>query len=188
MGTTCTALALNDGQAWLAHIGDSRAYLVRDGTPTQLSEDQTLVANLVREGKLTKEEAAHSPISNVIVQALGMGPEIEPIIWDKPLALSADDVIVLCSDGLSGELSDDAIADAAGRLPPREACEALIGAALAAGGRDNISVGVLRAALDAEQAPGSGQTTRPMRVPTAGDGPDGQTRRFDAPSKVGEDG
>ncbi len=57
MGTTCTALALRDGQAWLAHIGDSRAYLLRNGSLSQLSEDQTLVAGLVREGKLTQEEA-----------------------------------------------------------------------------------------------------------------------------------
>jgi serine/threonine protein phosphatase PrpC len=184
MGTTCTALALTDNEAWLAHIGDSRAYLLREGSLTQLSDDQTLVAGLVREGKLTKEEAQHSPISNVIVQALGMGPHIGPLIWDQPLALLKDDVIVLCSDGLSGAVSDEAIGDIAGRLPPGEACEALIAAALAAGGHDNISVGVLRASVEAEQTAGSGRTTRPMRVPA----PDGQTRRFDVPDRGGHDG
>jgi PPM family protein phosphatase len=164
MGTTCTALAFTEREAWLAHIGDSRAYLLRGGSLTQLSEDQTLVATLVREGRLSKEEAEHSPVSNVITQALGMGPEIEPIIWQRPLPLLADDVIVLCSDGLSGAVSDAAIADIAGRLPPGEACEALIAAALAAGGHDNISVGVLRVVLEGEHKAGSGQTTRPMRV------------------------
>jgi PPM family protein phosphatase len=173
MGTTCTALALNDAGAWLAHIGDSRAYLLRNNALTQLSRDQTLVASLVREGKLTKEEAEHSPINNVIVQALGMGPEIEPIIWEKPLALLSGDVMVLCSDGLSGEVSDDVIAQIAGRLPPGEACEALIGEALAAGGHDNISVGVLRVIAEAEQTAGSGQTTRRLRTSAS------QTRRFD---------
>jgi PPM family protein phosphatase len=173
MGTTCTALALTEREAWLAHIGDSRAYLLRNTSLTQLSEDQTLVASLVREGRLSKEEAEHSPVSNVITQALGMGPEIEPIIWQKPLALLADDVIVLCSDGLSGAVSDAAIADIAGRLAPGEACEALIAAALAAGGHDNISVGVLRVAVESEQTAGSGRTTRPMRVFAA------ETRRFD---------
>jgi len=173
MGTTCTALALTDHEAWLAHIGDSRAYLLRDGSLTQLSEDQTLVANLVRAGKITKEEAEHSPVSNVITQALGMGPEIAPIIWDKPLGLLADDIIVLCSDGLSGAVSDAVIGEIAGRLPPGEACEALIAAALAAGGHDNISVGVLRVAAETEPATPSGQTTRRMRAA-------GATRRFDA--------
>ena len=174
MGTTCTALALTDREAWLAHIGDSRAYLLRSGSLTQLSEDQTLVASLVRAGRLSKEEAEHSPVSNVITQALGMGPEIEPIIWQKPLALFAEDVILLCSDGLSGAVSDAAIADIAGRLPPGEACEALIAAALAAGGHDNISVGVLHVVVESEQTAGSGRTTRPMRVLVA------ETRKFDA--------
>ena len=152
MGTTCTALALTEREAWLAHIGDSRAYLLRDGSLTQLSEDQTLVASLVRAGRLGKEEAERSPISNIISQAFGM-PEIEPIIWEKPLALLAGDVFVLCSDGLSGAVSDAAIAEIAGRLPPGEACEALIAAAIAAGGHDNISVGVLRVSV--EQTAGS---------------------------------
>jgi protein phosphatase len=174
MGTTCTVLALTDREAWLAHIGDSRAYLLRDGSLTQLSEDQTLVANLVREGKITKEEAEHSPVSNVILQALGMGPEIAPIIWNRPLGLLADDVIVLCSDGLSGAVSDAVIGEIAGRLPPGEACEALIAAALAAGGHDNISVGVLKVAAETEPATPSGQTTRRMRAVA------GATRRFDA--------
>jgi len=174
MGTTCTALALTDHEAWLAHIGDSRAYLLRDGSLKQLSEDQTLVANLVRAGKITKEEAEHSPVSNVITQALGMGPEIAPIIWAKPLGLLADDIIVLCSDGLSGAVSDAVIGEIAGRLPPGEACEALIAAALAAGGHDNISVGVLRVAAETEPATPSGQTTRRMRAAA------GATRRFDA--------
>jgi PPM family protein phosphatase len=173
MGTTCTALALTDGEAWLAHIGDSRAYLWRGGSLIQLSEDQTLVATLVREGRLSQEEAEHSPVSNVITQALGMGPEIAPIIWAKPLALLADDVIVLCSDGLSGAISDAAIADMVERLPPGEACEALIAAALAAGGHDNISVGVLRVLVESEQTARSGQTTRPMRTFAA------ESRRFD---------
>jgi PPM family protein phosphatase len=173
MGTTCTALALNDAGAWLAHIGDSRAYLLRNGALTQLSNDQTLVASLVRQGKLTQEEASHSPIHNVIVQALGMGPEIAPVIWEKPLALVSGDVMVLCSDGLSGEVSDDVIAQTVERLPPGEACEALIGEALAAGGHDNISVGVVRVIAEAEQTAGSGQTTRRLQASAS------QTRRFD---------
>ena len=164
MGTTCTALALRDNAAWLAHIGDSRAYLLREGALRQLSEDQTLVADMVREGKLTKEEAAHSPVSNVIVQALGMGPDIAPVIWNDPLPLMADDVLVLCSDGLSGMVTDEVIADLARRQPAGDACQALVDAALAAGGHDNVSVGILRV-MDKEPASAPEQTTRQMRVP-----------------------
>ena len=76
MGTTCTAVALQDDGAWLAHIGDSRAYLLRNNALSQLSSDQTLVAQLVREGKLTEEDARTSPVSNVILQALGANAAI----------------------------------------------------------------------------------------------------------------
>jgi PPM family protein phosphatase len=151
MGTTCTALALSETEAWLAHIGDSRAYLLRDGSLALLSEDQTLVAQLVREGKLTEEEARHSPVSNVILQALGMGPDIEPVIWDKPLTLAPGDTLILCTDGLTGLVSDPEIAEIAGRLAPHEAATALIAAANDAGGHDNISVGIIRAAAQADR-------------------------------------
>jgi len=188
MGTTCTALALRDDQAWLAHVGDSRAYLLRDGSLRQLSEDQTLVAQLVREGKLTAEEARHSPVSNIILQALGMGPDIEPLIWDKPLALAAGDTLVLCTDGLSGLVSDADIADMAGRLAPLEACAALIEAAVVAGGHDNVSVGIVRAALQSEQAADQARTTRRMTLPDPADAGkpadagDAQTRRIALPT------
>lgn len=144
MGTTCTAIAIRDGNAWLAHVGDSRAYLLRDGVMTQLSDDQTLVAQMVREGRLTPEQAHNSPVSNVILQALGSGPQVAPVVWSEPLKLAADDVVVLCTDGLSGVVSDKAIAQHAGSLPADEACEALIRAAYAAGAPDNVSVGVFK--------------------------------------------
>ena len=144
MGTTCTAVAIRDGDAWLAHVGDSRAYLLREGGITQLSEDQTLVAQMVREGQLSQEEARRSPVSNVILQALGPNAEVVPVVWSEPLKLAADDVVVLCTDGLSGVVPDQTIAQYAGGLPPDEACEALIKAAHAAGAPDNVSVGVFK--------------------------------------------
>lgn len=188
MGTTCTALALGDGEAWLAHIGDSRAYLLRDGSISQLSEDQTLVAQLVREGKLTAEEARHSPVSNVILQALGVGPDIEPVIWDKPLTLAPGDTLILCTDGLTGLVSDAEIAEIAGRLAPHEAGIALIAAANEAGGHDNISVGIIRVAAQAEQATDPGKTTRrmallePVDEAASRETPDRQTRRITLPT------
>lgn len=150
MGTTCTAVAIRDDEAWLAHVGDSRAYLLRDGVMTQLSEDQTLVAQMVREGRLTPEEAQKSSMSNVILQAVGSSTETMPDVWSEPLQLAADDVVILCTDGLSGVVSDKTIAEHAGSLPPDEACEALINAANAAGAPDNVSVGVFRLAPTTE--------------------------------------
>jgi PPM family protein phosphatase len=190
MGTTCTALALHESKLWLAHIGDSRAYLLRNGSFTQLSADQTLVEELVRKGKLTKKQAETSPVNNVVLQALGMGPEIAPIIWSQAMPLLAGDIVVLCTDGLSGLVQDDVIADIAGRLRPHEACEALIEAALAAGGHDNVSVGVLRAETPAEQTTASAKATRQLRVPDQ-DGNDeraaagGETRTLKIPKSGG---
>jgi PPM family protein phosphatase len=144
MGTTCTALAFRDQEAWLAHIGDSRAYLLRDRHLTQLSEDQTLVAKLVSEGTLTHEEADRSPMHNVILQALGTTSNIKPMIGAKGLPLRVGDVLILCSDGVSNMIPDQKIAEVASRLPPQEACDALIEAVLAAGAHDNASLGVFR--------------------------------------------
>ena len=142
MGTTCTVLAFRDSQAWLAHIGDSRAYLLRDRHLIQLSEDQTLIAKLVSEGTITQAEADQSPMHNVILQALGTTSNINPMIGTKGLPLHVGDILILCSDGVSNMVPDEQIAEIAARLPPQEACDALIEAALAAGGHDNASLGV----------------------------------------------
>jgi protein phosphatase len=161
MGTTCTALGVRDGIAWLAHVGDSRAYLLRGGKLDQLSEDQTLVRKLVRDGVMTAEEAKHSENSNVLIQALGTQPEVVPEFFAEGLRLAPDDALILCSDGLHGLVDDAGIADAATRLPPLEACQELIRAAIANGGYDNVSVGIFRAVAVGEATdhpPGS--TTR----------------------------
>lgn len=169
MGTTCTALAVRDGKAWLAHVGDSRAYLLRAAKLKQLSEDQTLVRKLVKDGAMTEEEAKRSDNSNVLLQAMGTLPQIKPELWDEGLILAPDDVLVLCSDGLHGLVPDDRIADIAGRLPPLEACQELIAQALRAGGHDNVSIGVFHAVSAAparDSAEPQGGTTR--RIAAAG--------------------
>ena len=165
MGTTCTVLAFRDSQAWLAHIGDSRAYLLRDRHLIQLSEDQTLVAKLVSEGTITQAEADHSPMHNVILQALGTTSNIKPMIGAGGLPLQSGDVLILCSDGVSNMVPDDKIADVASRLPPQEACDALIEAALAAGGHDNASLGVFTVTAGATRKPAAEQTTRRITLP-----------------------
>ena len=165
MGTTCTVLAFRDSQAWLAHIGDSRAYLLRDHHLIQLSEDQTLVAKLVSEGTITQQEADHSPMHNVILQALGTTSNIKPMIGAKGLPLQSGDVLILCSDGVSNMVPDDKIAEVASRLPPQEACDALIEAALAAGGHDNASLGVFTVTASATRKQAAEQTTRRIKLP-----------------------
>ncbi len=165
MGTTCTVLAFRDGKAWLGHIGDSRAYLLRKGQLRQLSEDQTLVAQLVSEGTITPEEADASPVQNVILQALGAKAQIEPIIGSEGLVLEAGDVLVLCSDGVFNMVAEPMIADVAGRLPPQEACDALIEAALAAGGHDNASLGIFTVNAEPEAKKPLEPTTRRINLP-----------------------
>jgi PPM family protein phosphatase len=142
MGTTCTVIAVRGDAAYLAHIGDSRAYLVRAGELRQLSEDHSLVAQLVRDRAITQEEAARSPQRHVIVRALGLQRSIKPSIWREGLPLEVGDALVLCSDGLSDLVSDEMIASIVRSRSPTESCQRLLEQALAAGGTDNISVGV----------------------------------------------
>jgi protein phosphatase len=165
MGTTCTVLAFRDRRAWIGHIGDSRAYLLRGRKLVQLSEDQTLVAKLVSAGTLTQEQADHSPMHNVILQALGTSQQIKPIIGAKGLPLEFGDVLILCSDGIYNMVPDGKIAEAAGTLGPREACDALIAAALAAGGHDNASVGIFSVAQAGEPKSVTEPTTRRIKIP-----------------------
>jgi serine/threonine protein phosphatase PrpC len=142
MGTTCTVIAVRDDRVYLGHVGDSRAYILHDGRLRQISQDHSVVAELVRKGTITASEAMQSPYRNLVVRALGIGPTVEPLIWTEGLPLHAGDVIVLCSDGLSDLLEDDVIAESVERLAPLPACRELIAAALERGGKDNISVGV----------------------------------------------
>jgi len=165
MGTTCTVLAFRDRKVWLGHIGDSRAYLLRQGELIQLSEDQTLVAKLVNDGALTQEEADRSPMHNVILQALGTSQQMKPLIGANGVPLEFGDILVLCSDGISGLVPDAKIADIVGRLAPQEACDALIEAALAAGGHDNASLGVFSVTEAAEPKSADEPTTRRIKIP-----------------------
>src|SRR5262249_41749957 len=142
MGTTCTVLALRESEFYLAHIGDSRAYLLRDGELRQISEDHSVVAEMVREGKLTEAEAARSPERNIILRALGMEASLAKSVWREGAPLHEGDIFVLCSDGLSDLVDKPTIEETIAALTPPEACQRLLDLALSAGGIDNISVGV----------------------------------------------
>ena len=147
MGTTLTALILKQDEGILAHVGDSRCYRLREGVFEQLSRDHTLVARLVEQGIIPPEQARYHPQRNVIRQAVGVADPSEPLEPDiETFALQAGDLYLLCSDGLT-DMVDDAEIEAILRdEPPTRAAWRLVDRALANGGRDNITVVLVRVA------------------------------------------
>lgn len=143
MGTTLVAahlLPLPTPRLLVMNVGDSRAYLIRDTTITLLTRDHTLIEEQIRDGRLTPDEAVHHPDRHVLTRAMGLGPTIEGDIF--PYDLIDGDLVLLCSDGLTKMLTDARILETAlpNRLNPPLSTEALIGAALAEGGIDNVTV------------------------------------------------
>ncbi|MGB6177265.1 MAG: PP2C family serine/threonine-protein phosphatase [Methylocella sp.] len=164
MGTTCTALAIYDGQVWLGHVGDCRAYLLRGGKLTQLSDDQTVHAQMIREGLMTEDESKTSGGGNVVLQALGTGADVVPAVWEKGVPLIEGDTLILCSDGLWNMVDDTTIAEIAAQVAPQEACQNLVGAALEAGGYDNVSVGIFAVRPSAGPRAEPQTATRPIDI------------------------
>jgi len=142
MGTTLTAVVLAGDTGHFAHIGDSRAYLLRGGALEQLSDDHSLVGEMVRDGRLSEEEAASHPHRSILSRALGTEPLAR--IDEFEVDLRAGDVLLLCSDGLSGAVPAEAIRKALGRADPDDAAAKLIAEARKHGGPDNITAVVLR--------------------------------------------
>lgn len=153
MGTTCTAAVFRNDEVFIAHAGDSRIYLIRDGELRQLSEDHSWVQEQVSRGALSPEEAAMSPFRNVITRSLGASSDLEVDIYQEQA--KKGDVYVLCSDGLSGYVTDDEILDLAGGWSPSMAALKLIDRANENGGGDNITV-VIVAVRDMAKAGGRG--------------------------------
>ncbi len=156
MGTSLTAAYLDNGRLAIAHVGDSRAYLFRDGELTRLTQDHSLVDELVRQGKLTEEQAAEHPQRSIITRALGPEPEVEVDTWTYPVR--PGDVLLLCSDGLTSMISEERVGDilrSASDLD--QAADRLIEEANEAGGRDNITV-VLSRFEDSGAAEADGET------------------------------
>ncbi|MGE5748421.1 MAG: PP2C family protein-serine/threonine phosphatase [Gemmatimonas sp.] len=143
MGTTATIGLVVSGMIYFAQVGDSRAYIIRGGVARQMTKDQSLVQRMVDAGKLTPEQAERSEHRNIILQALGPEKAIVPeLTRDR---LMNDDIIVLCSDGLSNQMSSAEIASMAARNSDLEAlCDALIQRALDTGAPDNVTVVVGR--------------------------------------------
>jgi protein phosphatase len=140
MGTTCTALAIVQEQAWAAHVGDSRLYLVREREIYQLSEDHTQCMEMVRQGLLTLEEARQHADRSVLTHAMGTRPELTLMTWPEPMAVRPRDVFVLCSDGLHDLVSDREIREIVRGADPSSACAKLVRMARDRGGYDNITL------------------------------------------------
>lgn len=145
MGTTVVAAARIGNKIHLAHVGDSRIYLIRDGKIKALTQDHSMVAEQVAAGLLTPEEAERHPYRNVISRAVGTTPQVEvEISASSPLELREGDVILLCSDGLTEHVKAPQIRQIVGNRAAESAAHALIQAANNGGGSDNISVIILR--------------------------------------------
>ena len=144
MGTTLVGLVVKESRIWVLNIGDSRCYRLRDQHLEQLTNDHSLVEEQVRMGRMTHSEALRSPLRNVITRALGTQSSVTPDVFE--LEAEPGDLYMLCSDGLTRELSDELIESMLNLdLPLQELCDRLVNAAKKAGGHDNITCMLVRA-------------------------------------------
>lgn len=162
MGTTCVAIACVDGLAYAAHVGDSRMYLVRAGGIYRMTNDDSAVGGMVRDGLITRAEARAHEDRNVLLKALGTRSEVQPSSWPEPLPLRAGDTFVLCSDGLTDLVDDDEIQTEASGALLDDASRMLVQRARERGGFDNITVAMLRIA--AQPSEGRAPRTRASQV------------------------
>ncbi len=162
MGTTLTAVLFAGGRIALCHVGDSRAYLLRDGVFTQITHDDTFVQTLIDDGRITPEEANHHPQRSLLLRALN-GQDVDPDLSMREAR--AGDRYLLCSDGLSGVVSEETLAEALKDPDPQSTADRLVELALRSGGPDNITVIV----ADVVEDNGSGIAFEPVVDGAAGD-------------------
>ena len=144
MGTTCTALALNDLRLYYVHVGDSRLYLVRGNSISRLTKDHSYVGRLVESGILNSEEAERHPQRHILTAALGAGGEVIADSPASPVALEIGDTLLLCTDGLWGLVHEPEILKVVEEHEAADACSELVKMARERGGPDNITVQILR--------------------------------------------
>lgn len=142
MGSTCTALVLRDGSAFVAHVGDSRAYRISGSSIRQLTNDHSRVGELQQQGILTKEEARSHPERSFITRALGVEDTVEVDVL-RELVLRKDERFLLCTDGVYGNIEEYELRNAAMSMAPENACKALIDLANARGGQDNATAMII---------------------------------------------
>ncbi len=152
MGTTMVAALIRGRTLVVGHVGDSRAYLIRSGSIHRLTADHSWVAEQVRRGELTEEEAATSSFRNILTRSVGVNERVEPEL-SAPQALEPGDIILLCSDGLHGVVDDATIARVARTAEPEEAAHRLVDLANERGGPDNITVVIARVSESAPPLP-----------------------------------
>ncbi len=142
MGTTLTAAAIIGNRVVIAHIGDSRAYIVRESRIQQITRDHSLVAELVERGIITEEEARSHPLRNRITRAIGTNPET--LVDTSVCEIGEGDALMLCSDGLTNKMSDDEIASLLHEFDPETASQRAIETANERGGEDNVTIVIAR--------------------------------------------
>jgi protein phosphatase len=143
MGTTCTALYIKNEQAGFAHVGDSRLYCLRDNKLRLLTEDHTLVNQMLKDGLISVDEAYDHPNRSMLTRALGTMTNVEVAISEELFAIQAGDSFLLCSDGLHDLVDDEEIQQALISYLPQSAAAHLIDLANQRGGYDNISIGII---------------------------------------------
>jgi len=144
MGTTCTAVSIVNGLAYCAHIGDSRAYLIREHQTYCLTEDHSTTMEMVKKGMLTRAEARVHEERNVILRAMGTRPRVEAASWAAPFPMRPGDRILLCSDGLYEVIEEPEMASLTAGLEPAAACRRLVDLAIERLSSDNISAVVMQ--------------------------------------------
>ena len=164
MGTTAVAFAVTSSHGWLAYVGDSRLYLIRRGQIYRMSEDHSMVFEMVHKGLLTPEEARNHADRNVLSRALGSHPQVEVSCWEEPFPIQAGDRFLLCSDGLHDLVTDQKMLALARSGELAVATESLVRAANENGGHDNISV-ILLEAVDAAALRSNPAPTREYQLP-----------------------
>jgi PPM family protein phosphatase len=153
-GSTVVAALFHEDGAEVAHVGDSRLYLVHGGVITQVTRDHSMVQEMVDRKIIRAEDAASHPDANKILRALGIAKDVEVDVRSEPIAYVSGDVFVLCSDGLSDLVEAAEILDIAGTHPPAQAAGRLVDLANARGGHDNVTALVVRAKTSAHAKPG----------------------------------
>ena len=144
MGTTCTAAAIVHDALYYAHVGDTRLYLIRGGQITRITRDHSYVGRLVEAGMISQEQAENHPQRNILTAALGTNPDLIMDSPGHPEPLRPEDVLLICSDGLWGQVRDSEILDAVENKSAEQAGRELIKLARERGGPDNITVEILR--------------------------------------------
>ncbi len=159
MGTTCTAVVLRDRDAYFAHVGDSRAYFVHDGRIRQLTHDHSFVAQLVRDGLLTPDQARVDPRRNVLTRSVGVVSAVEIDAEHQPGLLVEGATLLLCTDGLHGLLDDAELQAAASSADLEQGCREAVALANQRGGPDNITLVLARVSSrpEVEEPPTGGE-------------------------------